>query len=95
MGKQKIDDDEKQKTDQWLITAHRFLALSRGFPNSCKRRPCIDTGTCHAHSLNPNADKNACGLPLQKGDIAQTIQLALFGMMIEEGLFTKADEATH
>lgn len=50
---------------------------------------------CFAESLNEPSQRNACGLPLNEGDVAQTVQLALFGMMLEEGLLNNPDEPAH
>ena len=95
MTKSKFTDDELQFTDQWLTTATRFVALNHGHAENCKRRDCKDGGVCMAESMNPNPDKNACGIPLKPGDVALTVQLALFGMMLEEGLLKSPDDPNH
>lgn len=48
-----------------------------------------------AEGLDPSPDKNVCSLPLQQGEVAQTVQLALFGMMLEEGLLNTPEDPAH
>ena len=92
MSNPKITYEEMQVTCRWLTTAQRFLAFSRGHAENCKRRACKSAGMCHAESVSQPIEGIVCGLPQKEGDIEQTVQLALFGMMLEEGLLQNSDE---
>ena len=95
MTKSKFTVEEKQLTNHWLSTAHRFLTFARGEAKNCKKRKCRGAGICIAASLNEVTEINACGLPLREEDVVQTVQLALFGMMLEEGLINNPEKPNH
>lgn len=95
MTNPKITDDEMQVTCHWLTTAQRFHSFCRGHAQKCKRRTCNSAGMCMAQGLDPAPEKNLCGVPLKKEDVTQVVQLALFGMMLEEGLLSVTEESSH
>lgn len=83
MPKQAYTEEEKAYADEWLTLASRYIANTRGAANTCKRRACKQAGLCMATGLNDKPDRDACGHPLRAGDVALTVHLALFGMMLD------------